>query len=247
MNKFLLLFSILSIFMFTGCTRTSAFDYFATDDYYEKALPNMIKASLMKDLETKALLHGVYLNNVDKELYNDGEYFFIALHIIDDSKDPKQRGLYNPTYHLNMKVDLSADIDKDDINTEDKRLELKACKEHLEFKEEERERLETARFIKLYKGFSNENTSSQDIDYEDNITVIDNNTTKQPFPCIKNFQALNIQDLEKGHKLRLDMPVRNRWNEYYLVKFEKVEQEKLSLIFESDQYGLAGLNFLKEE
>ena len=100
MNKFSLLSSIFVSLVFTACSATTAFDNFSTDAYFEKAISNMKKVSLMQDLETKALMHAVYLNNVDTKIYNDGEYFFIALHIIKDLKN--KSGLDNPHYTLKM-------------------------------------------------------------------------------------------------------------------------------------------------
>ncbi len=66
----------------------------------------------MRDMETKALLHAVYLNNVDPAVYNGDEYFYVAVHIIEDAYDPKKHGLRNLDYNLRMEVDKSKnDID----------------------------------------------------------------------------------------------------------------------------------------
>jgi len=88
--------------LLSGCSRSTAFDFFATDVYYEKAVSNMQKVSLMQAMETKALLHAIYLNNVDPDLYQDGEYFYIAVHIIEDVYDPKEHGLRNLNYQLRL-------------------------------------------------------------------------------------------------------------------------------------------------
>jgi len=105
MNKFLALSAITGLVLFTGCSQTTAFDFFSTDTYYEKSISNMQKASLMRDMETKALLHAVYLNNVDPDVYAGDEYFYVAVHIIEDAYDPKKHGLRNLDYTLKMKVD----------------------------------------------------------------------------------------------------------------------------------------------
>ncbi len=114
MNKILNLAALSSILLFTGCAKTTAFDFFSSDTYYEKAVSNMQKASLMRDMETKALLHAVYLNNVDPHIYSGDEYFYVAIHIIEDAYDPKKHGLKNLDYKLKL-VDMVPAQDNTDL------------------------------------------------------------------------------------------------------------------------------------
>lgn len=100
MHKFLTVSAMISSLFLSGCSQTTAFDFFSTDAYYEKAVSNMQKASLMRGMETKALLHAVYLNNVDPHIYHGDEYFYVAVHIIEDAYDPKKHGLKNLDYKL---------------------------------------------------------------------------------------------------------------------------------------------------
>jgi len=102
MNKILASAVLGASLIFTGCVKTTAFDFFSSDTYYEKAVSNMQKVSLMRDMETKALLHAVYLNNVDPHIYSGDEYFYVAVHIIEDAYDPKRHGLKNLDYKLRM-------------------------------------------------------------------------------------------------------------------------------------------------
>lgn len=105
MNKFFVATGLSTALLLTGCSHKTAFDFFSSDSYYEKGVSNMQKVSLMEDLETKALLHAVYLNNVDPKTYHGDEYFYIAVHIIDD---PDKKGLNNKGYRLRMsKLDES--------------------------------------------------------------------------------------------------------------------------------------------
>jgi len=108
MNKILAFTTLSAALLLSGCSKSTAFDFFATDVYYEKAVSNMQKASLMQAMETKALLHAVYLNNVDPDLYQDGEYFYVAVHIIEDAYDPKKHGLRNLNYQLKL-IEVSED------------------------------------------------------------------------------------------------------------------------------------------
>lgn len=111
MNKIFLTTGLSAALLFTGCTSKTAFDFFSSDPYYEKAVSNMQKVSLVKEQETKALLHAVYLNNVDPKTYHGDDYFYIAVHIIDDAE---KRGLNNKEYSLRMlKIDVSNN--KEDI------------------------------------------------------------------------------------------------------------------------------------
>lgn len=191
MNKFLILASLIGVLTLTGCTKTTAFDLFSTDVYYEKAVSNMKKVSLMQNMETKALLHAVYLNNVDQEMYNDGEYFYIAVHIIEDAEQSDKKGLNNPAYSLKMIETIEFDVPQ----------------------------------IQSYK--ANDLNTSED----KSISHV----------------PLVVEALEPDDHLRDSMPIQNKWNTYYIVRFKKIREEKLELVFESDQYGSAALTFLKEE
>lgn len=112
MNKLLIASSFAASILFTACSQTTAFDFFSSDTYYEKALSNMQKVSLMRDMETKALLHAVYLNNVDPHIYAGDEYFYVAMHIIEDAYDPKKHGLKNLDYRLKMIKEVkTAEVD----------------------------------------------------------------------------------------------------------------------------------------
>ena len=114
MNKILAFTALSATFVFTGCVKTTAFDFFSSDTYYEKAVSNMQKVSLMRDMETKALLHAVYLNNVDPHIYSGDEYFYVAIHIIEDAYDPKRHGLKNLDYRLKMVKNLTP-AESDDL------------------------------------------------------------------------------------------------------------------------------------
>jgi len=125
MNKLFSVCTLLIALFFNACTKTTAFDFFSTDVYYEKAVSNLKKASIMKNMETKALLHAVYLNNVDPEAYSDGEYFFVAVYILEDSSLENQKGLNNPAYSLKMiktieleNIDLNTSVSRETNSTE---------------------------------------------------------------------------------------------------------------------------------
>jgi len=111
MNKLFLSASLAAALLFTGCSKSTAFDFFSTDEYYENAIGNMKKASMTKDGETKALIQGVYLNKVDSLIYSGDEYFFVAIHIIDDEQDQEMQGLANVKYNLQLetKVKITQD------------------------------------------------------------------------------------------------------------------------------------------
>lgn len=114
MNRLLIATTLGASIMFTACSQTNAFDFFSSDTYYEKAVSNMQKVSLMRDMETKALVYAVYLNNVDPHIYFGDEYFYVGMHIIEDAYDPKKHGLKNLDYRLRM-INEQKQTDQDDI------------------------------------------------------------------------------------------------------------------------------------
>lgn len=182
MNKLLITSTLLVSILFSGCSKATAFDFFSTDAYYEKAISNMKKASLMKDKETKALLSVVYLNPVDPKTYNGCEYFYVAVHILDDNKDPKKRGLNNKDYKLTM-------IEK------------------------------TVSYEYITNGAEKKKTT------------------------IVNLEPMEIKELAEVDKLLDSMPVRSKWNLFYLVKFKEINAATLTLFFENDLYGKVQLKF----
>ncbi len=119
MNKFFALTALSATILFTGCVKTTAFDFFSSDTYYEKAVSNMQKVSLMRDMETKALLHAVYLNNVDPHIYSGDEYFYVAVHIIEDAYDPKKHGLKNLDYKLKLIKEVTEEEPTEFVKTPD--------------------------------------------------------------------------------------------------------------------------------
>jgi len=176
MNKIFLSTLLSSLLFITGCSKTTAFDFFSTDPYYEKSVSNMRTASLIKDGETKAILHAVYLNNIDEKEYHTQEYFFVSIHIIDDNHESKNKGLDNPDYALKM-------IEKVDIGTHN--------------------------FLEA--------------------------------------RPISIRRLKEDSKILRNMPVKNKWSYFYLVKFEEVDQDVLTLLLKSKEYGESKITFAKKE
>ena len=176
MHKLLLLTTLGATLLFTGCSKVTAFDFFSTDPYYEKAVTNMKTISLTQAGETKVLLHAVYLNNVDPQTYNGNDYFFVAIHIIDEAHSPKDSGLMNPAYKLEM-------VEK--IN----------------------------------------------IGYHKSLEA----------------RPLEIRALREEDKLTQSMPIKSKWNYFYLVRYEAVNDTKLNLIFKTKKFGNSSISFQKKE
>jgi len=172
MNKILLSTFLASAFFMTGCSKTTAFDFFSTDSYYEKSVSNMRTASLIKAGETKAIVHAVYLNNVDEKEFHTDEYFFVAIHIIDEQK----KGFNNSNYHLKMIENVE----------------------------------------------------------------IGNYTTLEARP-------LSVTKLDEQSRIMQNMPIQNKWSYFYLVKYAEVDQDVLTLSFESKDYGKVEMDFMKKE
>jgi len=103
MKIFLILFVSVVVLLLSGCSKATAFTYFSINPYYEKAVSNIQQMSLMKDQETKALIHVVYLNDIDPLVYNDGEYFYISLFMSEKTEDEIHKGLFNPKNKLMLR------------------------------------------------------------------------------------------------------------------------------------------------
>ncbi len=205
MNKLMILSLLVYALLLGACSKTTAFDFFSTDRYYERAVSNMQKATLMRDAETKAILHAVYLNKVDPELYQGDDYFYVAVHIMEDSTDPLASGLFNPDYSLKV--------------------------------------LSTQAFIEADDPLKQPEYDGKESDEE--VFESDEESPSMEVPAY--VDALEVTELDRNDKLCRTMPVRNRWNHFYLLRFAAGNSSVINLLFESDQYGKAALAFQKEQ
>ncbi len=92
----------LVLFLFSGCSKTTAFDFFKMDKNYEKAISNLQSGTIAKSFETEAILSSVYLNEVYPDKYNDAEYFFLALYLSNDKRLFFKSDLGDPDYKLTL-------------------------------------------------------------------------------------------------------------------------------------------------
>jgi hypothetical protein len=97
-----IIFTVLAVFIFSGCASYNAFSMFQKDTQHEKALLNTKNAQITNSLETKAKITATYLNSVYPSQYKDAEYFFIGVFIPDDYDNPKESGLFNKGFKLMM-------------------------------------------------------------------------------------------------------------------------------------------------
>jgi len=70
-----------------------------------------------------------------------------------------------------------------------------------------------------------------------------------PFYQVKLNNSVFIDDmkiLNKKSKLLKLIPIKNRWSEYYLIKFPKQKTKTLKLTFENEQHNKVNLTFSKE-
>ena len=102
MTKRLWLTTAAVTLLFSACSPNSSLKYFEKDNYFERAMNNLRTGTMVQSLETKAILHAIYLNAVDDKAYNDGEYFFVATYIDNDFYDEAKQGLFNPLFWLKL-------------------------------------------------------------------------------------------------------------------------------------------------
>ena len=93
------LFFILSIFLFVGCSFKKPF--LESDTVLQESLVYSRKGEIYNSLEIKASLFATYLNRLDSK-YKDGEYFVVSLFIDDDFEDSNRYGLNNRAYRLTL-------------------------------------------------------------------------------------------------------------------------------------------------
>jgi len=94
---------LISFFIFfSGCSKTTAFDFFKMDENYERAVDNLQTGTIVSSFETKAILSTIYLNRVYPKKYNDGEYFFVAIYLRDDIRLYFKSGINNKKYEFTL-------------------------------------------------------------------------------------------------------------------------------------------------
>ncbi|MEA3522528.1 MAG: hypothetical protein U9R50_06110, partial [Campylobacterota bacterium] len=99
--RYILIFIVTLVFI-SGCSRTTAFDFFKMDDSYERAVDNLQTGTIVSSFETKAILSTVYLNRVYPEKYNDGECFFVSIYLRDDIRLYFKSGMNNQKYNFTL-------------------------------------------------------------------------------------------------------------------------------------------------
>jgi hypothetical protein len=111
-----LIFVFIVVFI-SGCSRTTAFDFFKMDDNYERAVDNLQTGTIVKSFETKAILSTIYLNRVYPKKYNDAEYFFVSIYLRDDIRLYFKAGINNKKYTFTLngeKPTLAKELKTDD-------------------------------------------------------------------------------------------------------------------------------------
>lgn len=109
---------VITAFLLNSCSSRGAMDHFNKNEHYERAMTNMKIGTLVDGVETKAILKVIYLNQVFDKEYQEGENFYIATYIKEDSYDKRERGLKNKLYqlHLNgLKARKVTELSYDDV------------------------------------------------------------------------------------------------------------------------------------
>ena len=92
----------LFITLFSGCTHTTAFDFFKMDKDHERTMTSLHTTSIVRSFETEAMISTIYLNEVYPKEYHDAEYFFTALYMNNDKRLFYKDTLKNPEYSLKL-------------------------------------------------------------------------------------------------------------------------------------------------
>ena len=62
---------------------------------------------------------------------------------------------------------------------------------------------------------------------------------------LDQIESMELND--PTHRLRESMPIKSRWNHYYLVRYKEVKTPTITLSYESEKYGKVNMVFEKEE
>ena len=62
---------------------------------------------------------------------------------------------------------------------------------------------------------------------------------------LNGHKPIEVKKLDKDDPLRYEMPMVDNWSTYYKVKFPKVNQDELVMVFENDRFGRDVLYFSK--
>jgi len=95
-------YSLLALSLISGCSSTTAFDFFKMDEDHERAMTSLHTTSIVRSFETEAMITTIYLNHVYPDKYNDREYFFAALYMKDDKRLYYKDALQDPEYTLKL-------------------------------------------------------------------------------------------------------------------------------------------------
>lgn len=102
------LVALAAVLALGGCSQKGAFDLFTMDEAHERSVEQLRTASIVKSMETKAIVSAVYLNPVYPGQYRDGEYFMAAFYFEKRNQDVKKWSLEDHGYTLTLNV---ADVD----------------------------------------------------------------------------------------------------------------------------------------
>jgi len=87
---------------FSGCAQKGTFDLFKMDEAHERAVEQLRTGAIVQSFETKALTSVIYLNPIDPQRYEDGEYFVGAVYFEKVIQDAKKWDLYTHGYTLTL-------------------------------------------------------------------------------------------------------------------------------------------------
>jgi hypothetical protein len=98
MKKYLL--TLVTAILLSGCAK-EYLTFFESDRFSEKLLHNFKKRTIVKETETKAMIHAYYLNAVENDRRKD-QRFIVGVYIQNDNKKDSVAGLFNPEYTLTL-------------------------------------------------------------------------------------------------------------------------------------------------
>jgi len=96
------LIALTALLSFSGCSQKGAFDLFKMDKAQERAIEELRIGTIVMSFETKAIFSSLYLNKINPETYNGGEYFIASFYFANDNRLIKQLNIEDYGYHLTL-------------------------------------------------------------------------------------------------------------------------------------------------
>lgn len=116
-NLFVVLSSVVMSFFLVSCSSKSALEYFDKSDLEARAFQESKKGDYIENGSPKVIVWATYLNNVDREKYNNNEEFLVSVYTSNSDKQGIKELGYSFSLNDNKAL-VTQYVDKKDAKNE---------------------------------------------------------------------------------------------------------------------------------